>query len=74
MRFIVAGSIYVGSAVGLETIGTALGHDPRDNGYDWATLGLVTLEEGGEMVGVAVFIRALMNYLRSTGARLKLTF
>ena len=73
-RFIVAGSIYVGSAVGLETIATQLGYHPRDNGYDWATLGMVTLEEGGEMVGVAVFIWALMNHLRSTGARLKLTF
>jgi hypothetical protein len=65
---------YVGSAVGLEMVWVALGHGPDDGAYDWVTLGQVTLEEGGEMVGVALFIHALVDYLRAAGARLELTF
>jgi hypothetical protein len=73
-RFIVAGVVYVGSAVGFETIATQLGYYSTEDGYDWATLGMVTLEEGGEMVGIALFVEALLEYLRSVGARLELTF
>jgi hypothetical protein len=73
-RFVVAGVVYVGSAVGLEMVAAALGHGPDDGVYDWVTLGQVTLEEGGEMVGVALFIHALVDYLRAAGARLELRF
>jgi len=70
----VAGAVYVGSAVGLEMVWVALGHGPDGDAYDCLTLGQVTLEEGGEMVGVALFIHALVDYLRAAGARLELTF
>jgi hypothetical protein len=74
-RFVLAGAVYVGSAVGLETVATQLGYDAAgDGGYDWATLGMVTLEEGGEMAGVALFIWALLDHLRAAGARLELRF
>jgi hypothetical protein len=72
-RFVLAGAVYVGSAVGLETVATQLGYDAAGGGgYDWATLGMVALEEGGEMAGVALFIWALLDHLRSAGARLEL--
>jgi hypothetical protein len=74
-RFVLAGAVYVGSAVGLETVATQLGYDAAgDGGYGWATLGLVALEEGGEMAGVALFIWALLDHLGSAGARLELRF
>ena len=72
-RFVLAGAVYVGSAVGLETVATQLGYHAAD-GYGWATLGLVALEEGGEMAGVALFIWALLDHLRAAGARLELRF
>jgi hypothetical protein len=73
-RFVVAGAVYVGSALGLETVWVALGHGPDGGAYNWVTLGQVTLEEGGEMAGVALFIWALVAHLRSAGAHLELTF
>jgi hypothetical protein len=73
LRFVLAGVVYVGSAVGLETVWVALGSGP-DGVYDWVTLCMVMLEEGGEFVGTALFICALVDYLHSTGARLELTF
>jgi hypothetical protein len=74
-RFVLAGAVYVGSAVGLETVATQLGHEAAGGGgYGWATLGLVALEEGGEMAGVALFVWALLGHLRAAGARLELKF
>jgi hypothetical protein len=74
-RFVAAGAVYVGSAVGLETVATQLGYEAAGGGgYGWATLGLVALEEGGEMAGVALFVWALLDHLRAAGARLELRF
>ena len=76
-RFVLAGAVYVGSAVGLEMVAVAmqLGYKAKEGGgYDWPTLGLVALEEGGEMAGVALFVWALLGHLRAAGARLELRF
>ena len=72
-RFVVAGAVYVGSAVGLETVWLArwLADGPAG---DWVRLGQVALEEGGEMAGVALFVWALLDHLGSAGARLELRF
>ena len=61
--FIIAGSIYVMGAMGLELVG----------GYHADTYGvrnttyvvLVSIEEILEMIGVVIFIYALMSYISS---------
>lgn len=70
LRFVVAGAVYVGCAVGLETVWAASGRAEDA----WLRLGRHVLEEGGEMAGVALFIRALLGHLRAAGARLELRF
>jgi hypothetical protein len=72
-RFVLAGAVYVGSAVGLETVWLAMWLADGPAG-DWVRLGQVALEEGGEMAGVALFIWALLDHLRAAGARLELRF
>jgi hypothetical protein len=66
-RFVVAGTVYVGAALGLEMVegvwDTAHG---KDNG---AYIAMVATEEIGEMIGVAIFIHALLDHLaREYGA------
>lgn len=71
--FIIAGAIYVFSSIGLEVVSTRLFElvygleDPR-------YLGLTFLEELLEMVGIIIFIYALMVYIRSNAINLHLTF
>jgi hypothetical protein len=61
-RFIVAGAVYVGAALGLEMVegvwDTAHGKD------NVVYMAMVVVEEIGEMVGVAIFIHALLLHLR----------
>lgn len=64
IAFMAAGAIYLGGALGVELIEGwwREGHGHRNLMYH----GLVSVEEGMEMVGVIVFIRALLAFL---GAR-----
>ena len=57
--FLVAGALYVGGAVGMEFVGEPIPADTLL--YKMTTL----VEEGGEMFGVILFIRTLLNYMES---------
>ena len=61
IRFLVAGAIYVGGAVGMELLGGAYseGHGEDNLIYKIFT----TVEESMEMAGVIAFIDALLRYL-----------
>jgi hypothetical protein len=75
--FLAAGSLFVGSAVGVEILSTTVvgGMTYADDGaYDWLGLLKIALEEVGEMAGVVLFIHALLDYLRRVGGRLELAF
>ena len=61
-RFIVAGAVYVGAALGLEMVE---GVWDTSHGKDNVVyIAMVVVEEIGEMVGVAIFIHALLLHLR----------
>jgi hypothetical protein len=64
--FAVSGAVYVAGAVGIEgTVGSTLvGQDLQDTlAYCMSTL----VEEGMEMLGVIMFISALLQYMRGPG-------
>jgi hypothetical protein len=59
-RFIVAGIVYVGGAVGVELLG---GRSASLQGTETLTYALlVALEEGCEMIGIVIFLSALTAY------------
>ena len=61
--FIIAGTIYVGGAIGMEMIG---GYHSEAYGEDNPMYSLITtIEESLEMFGIAVFIYALLSYIAS---------
>jgi len=70
--FVLAGCLYVGGAIGIEMLSghIAYGHGEETLGY----MLVVTLEELMEMLGVVVFIHALLEYLNSTFGELHVTF
>ena len=59
--FLVAGSLYVGGAIGIELVGGrhAYLYGTQNMGYEM----IVTFEEFLEMMGIVVFIYALMSYM-----------
>lgn len=60
-RFVLAAALYVGGALGMEMVAGA--YDDI-HGYENAVTGtLATIEESMEMLGVVVFIHALMTHL-----------
>jgi len=62
LLFLIAGGIYVGGALGMEMVG---GYWTDLYGKNNLTYALITCaEECMEMVGVAVFIHALLSYMR----------
>lgn len=70
--FIAAATVYISGALGLELIGGYI----ADN-YGFATLGYLivsTTEELLEMLGVVIFVYALLSYIQSYLSKLKITF
>ncbi|CAN5130143.1 hypothetical protein BH10PSE9_BH10PSE9_10050 [soil metagenome] len=59
-RFILAGVVYVGGALGMEMVG---GYLSSTRGMGKATYLAITIEEGMEMAGACLFISALMSLL-----------
>jgi hypothetical protein len=61
--FVLAGSIFVGGAIGIEALAS-----PYENGRppDFLFAILVALEEFMELAGLTIFIYALMNYIYTT--------
>jgi hypothetical protein len=71
-EFLTAGALFVGGAVGLELLA---GRYSEIHGVDNFIYSLhVTLEEGLEMLGVWVFIRALVRYIHATHPAVGHTF
>lgn len=75
LLFAFAAATYIGGAVGVE-VATGLYEQFRGSvgRADLVFELLVALEEGGEMVGVLIFIYALMSYLRSNIGAVHLRF
>jgi hypothetical protein len=62
-NFLIAATTYLGGAIGFESIGGCYAelHGERDLTYN----AIATIEEGLEMTGVILFIRALLGYISS---------
>jgi hypothetical protein len=61
--FVASGAVFVAGAVGAEWIGSEIF---RRWGFNWAYQIEVIIEEGLEMVGIALFIYALLLYVAET--------
>lgn len=59
--FILAGTLFVGGAVAVEAISANRWY--LDGGVSFPYLAIATVEEFGEMLGVVVFIYALLSYM-----------
>ena len=66
-QFVVAGFLYIGGALGVETISARLDfeHGPADAGY----VAVATVEEALEMFAIVLFLHALLGHLRKIAAR-----
>ena len=68
--FLLAGTLYVGGALGVEVAGGRYEYLYGANNFTYAML--VACEEGLEMMGIVVFIYALTSYLGSLRAGLRI--
>jgi hypothetical protein len=59
-RFLLAATLYIGGAIGIELIGSS--HAELHGFENWTYSKIATLEESLEMAGLIVFIGALLNY------------
>ena len=65
---VLGGLFYVTGAIGIELVGSGLwADDAADRG--WEYYALVAVEETFEMLGVAIFLYALMLYCARQGFR-----
>jgi hypothetical protein len=72
VRFVVAGVIFLGGALGVEMLGA---READLHGYETVTYCvLYSLEEMLEMLGIIIFIYALLSHLASEIGRLSLVF
>lgn len=69
---LLAGAVFVGGAIGVEMLSGAQAHALGEENLDYALI--VTLEEMGEMLGVVVLIRALLEYIERNLGGLELRF
>lgn len=72
--FLIAGSIFIGGALGMELVGGYYSNFYTEHSMTYAII--VTIEESLEMLGIAVFIYALLSYISSymKGLSLQVTF
>ena len=72
LRFLMAATIYIGGAVGIELIGGRYAeiHDTQNLTYTM----IATVEEGLEMAGLIFFIWALLKYFADNYKELRLHF
>jgi hypothetical protein len=72
LRFLIAGAIYVGGAVGMEL---PLGYWTERAGTNNLVYGLIDwVEESMEILGVTLFLLALVDHLRARDVRLRFDF
>lgn len=74
--FFVSGALFVGGALGVEIIGGVYYSSIADGEVTTTLLGdlLASIEELGEMSGVAVFIYALLNHVSGKHDKIRLQF
>lgn len=75
--FVISGALYVGGALGMEILSGFYYSGLADTGVEMKTLfgdGLASVEELGEMTGVAVFIYALLTHLCGEEGEVRLQF
>jgi hypothetical protein len=63
--FVLAGAVYVSGAVGVELAGNAMVVEQQKDTLAYCMSTMV--EEGMEMLGVILFINALLHYMRGSG-------
>jgi len=70
--FISSGIIYIGGALGIEMLSQLYGiiHSKHEPIYG----GLATVEEFMEMIGIAIFIYSLLDYLSKRSAEIRIQF
>ncbi len=66
--FVVSGAVYVGGAVGMELVGQPLDGDALP--YNLSTM----VEEGMEIFGIILFIRALLSYMSNDKTEIEVEF
>jgi len=72
LQFILAGSIYIGGALGMEMVGS---NQYAQGGADTSIYKLITtVEETLEILGIILFIRALLAYMELNWQGLHLRF
>jgi len=70
--FVSAAVLFVGAALGLEAVG---GAQVERTGYESVRYSIfMVCEEGAEMLGVALFIYALLDYLRTDFGQVRIAF
>lgn len=70
VRFVIAGSLYVGGAIGFEMIGGAIAAEIGTQTIPYAIA--QTIEETLEMVGIVLFLRALASYAQQQFGHIEL--
>lgn len=70
--FLIAATLYIGGAIGFEFIGGSHAEIYGEN--DLTYIILTTIEESLEMVGIIVFIRALLEYIADTYREVEVGF
>jgi hypothetical protein len=68
--FLIAGSLYVGGALGIEMLGGR--HEYLYGKENFSYLMFVAVEEGLEMLGIVVFLYALVSHLGSSRSGLQI--
>ena len=71
-RFVLAGTVYVSGALGVEMIGGAYASAHGQNNHVYALI--TSGEETLEMIGLAIFIYALADYIRLNFRKLTFSF
>ena len=69
--FLLAGTIFVTGALGVELVGGYYAESSSQNNMTYAMI--TTIEESLEMVGIVVFIYALLSYMSSVVSEVKIS-
>lgn len=72
LRFLTAGALYLGGAIGIESIGGRYAESLV--AADWTYSLFVAAEEGLEMAGLVVFLWALLEYCAESYGKIQLRF
>ena len=68
--FLASGAVYVGAAIGLELVESVIKETSGSESIEMTLA--ISVEEGLEMLGVSLFIYALLDFLRRYGGSLRI--